>query len=547
MKRIIIIVLGVLTLGGMFSFTFYDDNYFEISRNLNIFATLYRELNTHYVDDLPNEEIVTTGIDAMLKSLDPYTDYIPESELESYRTTTTGEYGGIGAVVGKRNGVSTVLMPYVGFPAYNAGLRIGDEITHIDGQLLKDLSSDEISNLLKGQPGTELSLIVDRYGEPQPLVITLVRDKIVISNVPYYGMLNEDIGYILLSDFTTHASEETKKALVDLKSQGASKIVLDLRDNPGGLLDEAIKVANVFIPKGKEVVKTKGKKESWNKSYEAPNPSTDEEIPLVVLTSSGTASAAEIVSGVIQDYDRGVLVGKRTYGKGLVQATRPLPYNAQLKITTAKYYIPSGRCIQAIDYSLRNEDGSVGKIPDSLKVAFKTTNGRTVYDGGGINPDVPVDEKKFSHLLYNIVNNNFMFEYATMYRAKHPEIKGAREFSLTDEEYKEFVTWLEAKDLSFSSQIDEAINQLVELSKEEKYYEGLEASISELKNKVSTIKKNYLVDYKDEVRNMLEEEIVSRYYFHQGLIEAALDHDPIILEAEAVLNNPKRYNQILSN
>ncbi|MBU2885903.1 S41 family peptidase [Gilvimarinus agarilyticus] len=547
MKRIIIGTVGVAVLVGMFSFTFYSDNYFEISRNLNIFATLYRELNTHYVDQLPNEEIVTTGIDAMLSSLDPYTDYIPESELESYRTITTGEYGGIGAIVGKRDGVNTVLMPYIGYPAHDAGLLIGDQITHIDGKSLKGLSSPAISELLKGQPGTELSLIVDRYGVSEPMLITIVREKITISNVAYYGMLQEDTGYILLSDFTTHASEETKNALLDLKARGAKKVVLDLRDNPGGLLDEAIKVANVFIPKGKEVVNTKGKKESWNKTYNAPNLSTDEEIPLVVLTSSGTASAAEIVSGVIQDYDRGVLVGKRTYGKGLVQATRPLPYNAQLKITTAKYYIPSGRCIQAIDYSHKNEDGSVAKIPDSLKVAFKTSKGRTVYDGGGINPDVQVDAQKYSHLLFNIISNDFLFDYATIYHAENAEISSSRSFELSDAEYAEFVTWLEAKDLSFSSQIDEAINRLVDLSKEEKYYEGLQPSIEALKEKVSKIKSSYLVDYQDEVKYMLEEEIVSRYYFQDGLIEAALDHDPTILRAQELLNSPAQYKQILSN
>ncbi|PIB34075.1 peptidase S41 [Reichenbachiella sp. 5M10] len=546
MKRVIIGIVGSALLVGMFSFTFSDDDYFEISRNLNIFATLYRELNTHYVDQLPDEEIITTGIDAMLSSLDPYTDYIPESELESYRTITTGEYGGIGAVVGKRDGVNTVLMPYVGFPAHDAGLQIGDQITHIDGKSLKGLDSDEISNMLKGQPGTQLDLIVHRYGVVDPMLVTLTREKITINNVAYYGMLNKDTGYILLSDFTTHASEEVQDALLELKGKGAKKMVLDLRDNPGGLLDEAVKVANVFIPKGKEVVNTKGKKTSWNKSYTAPAPSTDEEIPLVVLTSSGTASAAEIVSGVMQDYDRGVLVGKRTFGKGLVQATRPLPYNAQLKITTAKYYIPSGRCIQAIDYSHRNPDGSVGKIPDSLKVAFKTRNGRTVYDGGGINPDVLVEERKYSHLLYNIINNNFMFDYANIYRSKHPEISQPRAFELTDAEYADFVTWIESKDLSFSSQIDEAIEGLIEMSKEEKFYEGLHPSIEGLKEKVSMLKRNYLRDYKAEVKFMLEEEIVSRYYYQEGMIEAALDHDPVVLKAEEVLNSPSRYNKILS-
>ena len=350
-KRIVYGCVAFAVVLSAFAFTMSDDNYFAISKNLNIFATLYRELNTHYVDELKTSDLVEEGIDAMLKSLDPYTDYIPESELESYRTSTTGEYGGIGAVVGKKDGINTVIMPYIGFPAEKAGLQIGDQITRIDGETLDTKSRESISNLLKGQPGTDILLTIKRYGVDDEFDVALQRAKITISNVAYFGMFDEKIGFIRLSDFTTNAGKEVANALNELKGKGAEGIILDLRGNPGGLLDEAIKVANVFVEKGKEVVQTKGKVASWNKNYQTPAAATDAEIPLVVLTSSGTASAAEIVSGVVQDYDRGILVGKRTFGKGLVQATRPLPYNSQLKVTTAKYYIPSGRCIQAIDYS----------------------------------------------------------------------------------------------------------------------------------------------------------------------------------------------------
>ncbi|MGL1888531.1 MAG: S41 family peptidase [Reichenbachiella sp.] len=546
MKKFIVVWVGVLGLVGLFSFSTLEDSYFEISRNLNIFVTLFRELNTHYVDELKTEELVTESIDAMLKSLDPYADFIPESELEKYRTSTTGEYGGIGAVVGKKNGINTMIMPYKGFPAEKSGLIIGDKILKIDGVDLEGVSSKEVSNMLKGQPDTKVMLEVQRYGQEQLLTVEVIRAKIIISNVAYHGMISADIGYIMLSDFTTHASKETAKALNALKSMGATKIILDLRDNPGGLLDEAIKVANVFVPKGELIVQTKGKKTSWDNVYKAPGNSTDEEIPLVVLTSSGTASAAEIVSGVIQDYDRGVLIGKRTFGKGLVQATRPLPYNAQLKITTAKYYIPSGRCIQAIDYSSRNPDGSVGKMPDSLKVAFKTRKGRTVYDGGGIDPDVKVERENYSNILFNLVTENYLFDYATIYHAGHEDVGLAREFGLSTQEYTEFVAWMEAKDIEYTSHMDQAIIRLEKMAVEEKYFDDMESAIIVLKSKVALIEKNFLLDYKDEVKFLLEQEIVSRYYLHEGMIEVALKEDPAIEMAKNVLVDPTRYNNILS-
>lgn len=546
MKKLIGGSVLVLVL-GLFSFTYYSDDQFEITRNLNIFATLVRELNTHYVDELPTEEIINTGINAMLSSLDPYTNFIPESDLESYKTSTTGEYGGIGAVVGKRDGSHTVLMPYIGFPAHKAGLLIGDKIIKIDGKSLDKENSQSISEKLKGQPGTKLTLTIDRPGNSTPINVDIIREKIVISNIAYSGMYDDEIGYIRLSDFTTNAGKEVTDALKELKRKGASKIILDLRDNPGGLLDEAIKVANVFIPQGKEIVSTRGKVSSWDKTYNAPYQVIDAEIPLAVLTNNSTASAAEIVSGVVQDYDRGILLGTRTFGKGLVQATRPLPYNSQLKVTTAKYYIPSGRCIQAIDYSIKNEDGSVSQIPDSLKMAFRTANGRVVFDGGGINPDIEVEPMDYSNLLYNIVNNNFMFEYAGLYYLDHPSIAAPKHFSLTDEEYNEFVTWLQGKNMSFSSQMDDAIVSLEKMAKNERYYDGIEASMQKLKGKVDQIKENYLIEFKSEVKQMLEQEIVSRYYFHTGTIESAVMQDPTVAKAAEVLGNQSQYNNILKS
>ncbi len=545
MKRILIGIVSLSLLVGLFSFTHRQDDQFMVSTNLNIFATLFRELNTHYVDEIPTEKIISTGINAMLSSLDPYTAYIPESDLENYRASTTGEYGGIGAIVGKRDGVSTVLMPYIGFPAHKAGLQIGDQILKINGKELAKENTTSISEMLKGQPGTSLTLHVKRLGQDETFDVQITREKIVISNISYYGMRSEGVGYIRLSDFTTNAGKEVRDALTELKGQGATKLILDLRDNPGGLLDEAINVANVFIPQGKEIVSTKGKVKSWVKDYKAPGPSLDEEIPVVVLTNGGTASAAEIVSGVIQDYDRGVLIGTRTFGKGLVQATRPLPYNSQLKITTAKYYIPSGRCIQAIDYSVKNEDGSVQAIPDSLKVAFKTSNGRTVYDGGGIMPDIESKPVTYSNLLYNILNNNLIFEYANEFVVANETIASPKDFGLTDQEYNEFVAWLGQKEVSFSSEMDDAIKSLELMAKDEKYYEGIEAPIEDLKSKVEEIKANYLVEFKDEVKLLLEQEIVSRYYFHTGMVEAGIYKDKTIARAVDVLNDPYRYNRLL--
>jgi len=454
---------------GLFAFNSTPgDRTFEIVKNLDIFATLYKEVNSYYVDEINPSQLMRVGIESMLETLDPYTNYIPEDDIEDYRTMTTGEYGGIGAVVNKKKGISTVVMPYEGYPADKAGLKAGDQILKINGIELEGKSSDEISKLLKGQSDSEIKLTIKRLNKKELFDVALSRERITIKNVPYYGMVTEDVGYVKLTDFTTEAGAEVRKAVVELKEDGAKKIILDLRGNPGGLLEEAVNVSNVFVGKGREVVTTRGKLNNWTKTYNTLDAAADEEIPLAVLVSNGSASASEIVSGVMQDYDRGVLVGQRSYGKGLVQQTRPLAYNSQLKVTTAKYYIPSGRCIQAIDYSHRNPDGSVGKVADSLKSEFKTQSGRKVYDGGGVLPDIEVEEYDYAPITFALMADDLIFDYATEYYYAHPEIADAMEFTLSDAEYNAFKSWLSKKEVEYTTQVEHDIDGLIKSAKKEK-------------------------------------------------------------------------------
>lgn len=547
-KRVhFLLAVGLLTaLAGLFSFTNNGGNYFEIAKNLDIFATLYKEVNKYYVDDVNPNTFMKTGIDAMLSSLDPYTNYIPEDEIEDFRTMTTGEYGGIGAIVGKRNNKNTVLMSYKGFPADKSGLRIGDVILKINDIDLKNKSTDAVSKLLKGQANTPLKLTIQRYGEEVPMEINLQRERINVDNVPYYGMIDNKTAYIKLSDFTTGAGREVEKAMTSLKAKGASQVILDLRDNPGGLLSEAVNVSNIFIPKGAEVVSTKGRIEEWNKTYVALNNPVDIEMPVAVLTNNRSASAAEIVAGVIQDYDRGVLVGQKTFGKGLVQATRPLTYNSQLKITTAKYYTPSGRCIQAIDYSHRMENGNAEKLPDSLKAEFKTIHGRTVFDGGGIDPDVYVKASTYPPILISLAGKGFLFDYATRYRYEHPQIPPARDFKFSDEEYDEFVEWLGDKDYDYTTKVEKTVKDLINNAKEEQYFEDIEGQIESLRVKVQHNKETDLQKFKNEIISMLEQEIVSRYYLQEGIVEASFKEDPEIIKAIDVLGNNELYAKTLT-
>ena len=459
---------------------------------------------------------------------------------------TTGQYGGIGAIIGHRNGKNVIMMPYEGFPAHKSGLKIGDEILKVNDVDVTDKNTPDISQLLKGQANTNLNVTIKRYGVEKPIILDITREKITIDNVPYFGMVTDDIGYIKLSDFTTGAGKEVKKSLEQLKRDGAQKIILDLRNNPGGLLNEAVNVSNIFIKQGSEVVSTKGKVTDWNKTYKALNHPTDIEIPVAVLTSRRSASAAEIVSGVIQDYDRGVLVGEKTFGKGLVQATRPLTYNSQLKITTAKYYIPSGRCIQAINYSQRNDNGSVGFIPDSLKSEFTTQNGRKVYDGGGVDPDHEIEPTVPAPITISLVAKGLIFEYALQYHFAHESILAARDFKLTKEEYEAFLDWLKDKEYDYTTKVEKTIESLTKYAKTEKYYDNIKTEIEDLQAKVMHNKEQDLKEFASQIKSILEKRIVDQYYLMRGNYEASFDDDVQVQSAIKILHDPEQYNGLLT-
>ena len=412
-KSILLAFAVILTAGLLFSFVNKNDRLFAIAKNLDIFASLVRELDSYYVDEIDAEELVTIGINAMLEELDPYTEFIPEENSDDFRLLTTGEYAGVGALIGNRTGVNMILMPYKGFPAQVGGLRIGDQILKVDTVDVTDKLTSDISKLLKGPANTKVYVQVKR-GE-DTLSVNITRKKIVISNVPYYGKIDNQTGYIKLSDFTTNAASDVRNALVDLKSQGITSLILDVRDNPGGILKEAVEIVNLFIPRGKEVVRTIGKLESVNMVYKTNKSPLDKDIPLVVLINERSASAAEIVAGALQDYDRAVLIGRKTFGKGLVQTTVPLSYNSQVKVTTAKYYIPSGRCIQAIDYSNKDENGNSNSIPDSLRNEFKTKSGRIVLDGAGIEPDKEIASKNYAPITYSLVARSLVFDFGNKF------------------------------------------------------------------------------------------------------------------------------------
>ncbi|MEP2773923.1 MAG: S41 family peptidase [Fulvivirga sp.] len=524
-----------------------NSRYFEIAKNLDIFATLFKEVNAYYVDEVDPDKLIKTGIDAMLYSLDPYTNYIPEEEIESFRTMTTGQYAGIGAYIGKINGQNIVTMPYEGFPAHQAGLKIGDELIAVDGVNIEGFEISQISSLLKGQAKTKVMVTIQRYGEPEPLQIEIQRQKITVDNVPYFGIIGSNVGYIKLEDFTTNAGKEVESALNSLKKQGAESIILDVRDNPGGLLSEAVNVSNVFISKGKEVVSTKGKVDEWNKKYKTLNTPVDVKIPLVVMANAGSASASEIVSGVMQDYDRGVLVGSKTFGKGLVQTTRPLTYNSQLKVTTAKYYIPSGRCIQAIDYKNRNEDGSVDKFADSLKNEYTTRNGRKVFDGEGLSPDIEVPEPNLAPITTTLINKGLIFNFATHYNSIKSSISNPTTYNVSDEDYNMFRSWLKGKDYDYTTDVEKSLQELSSSAKEEKYYADIENQLLLLQKSITHSKEQDLITFKDEISQFLKQEIVSRYYLEKGRIQSTLDDDTQLLKAVEILQNQDLYREILNS
>ncbi|HEX5170115.1 MAG TPA: S41 family peptidase [Cyclobacteriaceae bacterium] len=548
MKKISIYLLSAVVLVSALSFTKPAERYFEIAKNLDIFASLFKEVNALYVDEINPNKLVRTGIDAMLNSLDPYTNYIPEDEVEDFRTLNTGQYGGIGAVTRDIGDHTFVTMIMEGYAAQKGGLKIGDEIVKIDDVSLSKLTRDETSHLMKGQVGTPVRLTVNRYGSDTPVELSFKREKIKVSNVPFFGMVSADVGYIKLSDFTPDASKEVRNALVDLKEKGAKGIILDLRGNPGGLLMEAVNVSNLFIPKGQKVVSTKGKIPENNLTYETLNPPVDTDILLTVLINRGSASASEIVAGTIQDYDRGVVMGEKSFGKGLVQVSRPLSYNSQLKVTTAKYYTPTGRCIQVLDYSHRREDGSVGSVPDSLKKSFKTTHGRTVYDGGGIDPDVKASSPELHPLPQSLFEQGFILDYVTQYNFKHNKdiLPEAKNFSLTDAEYLDFVNWMKGKNYNYESYLEQQLQGFEREARKERYYADLKGQLEQIKSKIEDSKKNELMLYKDQIKMLLEEDIVARHYLERGTVENGFRHDEGVQKSIEILHNLPQYKKTLN-
>lgn len=523
-----------------------SSNNFEISKNLDIFATLFKELNKNYVDEISPGNLVETGIEAMLKELDPYTVYIPESEVEDYRFITTGQYGGVGALIQKQGESIVVAEPYEGNPAQKNGVKAGDIILKVDGQEVSGKSTEDVSTILKGQPGTSVKVLFQREGIAEPFEKVLEREYVKIENIPYYGIIGDGIGYIRLSGFTQEAGKEVKNAFLELKANNELKgFVLDLRGNGGGLLQEAVSLTNIFVDKGNTVVSTKGKLPNKNYTYVTTSPAVDKEIPLVVLVDNSSASASEIVAGAIQDLDRGVILGERTYGKGLVQNVIPLTYNAQVKITVAKYYIPSGRCIQAIDYTHRDENGDGSVTPDSLHTAFKTLNGRTVYDGIGIEPDVITEPENLSPLSTSLLVKYLFFNYATKFEREHPSIAPPAEFEITDDIYNDFVNFLADKDYDYTTKCEETLNKLKEYAHDEKYEEALKPELELLASKLKDNKDSDLAKHKDEIKKILKLEIVSRYYYQKGQIIASLSEDPDIATAINLLNEKSSYMAIL--
>lgn len=543
-KSIFILGTAIVVSSGFFAFTVKNDKLFAIAKNIDIFATLVKELDSYYVDEIDPDELVTIGIEAMLGELDPYTDYIPEEDSDDFRLMTTGEYAGIGALIGNRGEGSMIIMPYTGFPAQKAGLKTADFLLKVDSTDVTKANTSDVSDLLKGPANTPVTLLVKRNQDT--LQFDIMRKKIAIKNVPYYGKLDDHTGYIKLAEFTTNASAEVRNALVDLKSQGVDRLILDVRDNPGGLVNEAVEIVNLFIPKGKVVVKTIGKLENVNHTYKTSKTPVDKDIPLVVLINERSASAAEIVAGSLQDYDRAVLIGRKSFGKGLVQTTVPLSYNAQVKVTTAKYYIPSGRCIQAIDYMQSRESGELTSVPDSLRKEFKTKNGRIVLDGAGIEPDTLVEDHSYAPISYSLVARNHIFDYATKYFYEHSEISGPATFTISDADYEDFVKWLEGKDYDYTTYLEKSVEDMRTNAEKVDYYDEIKSQIDSLEKRVQHSKEQDLVTNKEEIKKILSQEIISRYYFQEGMIQAGLRGDSDVELAVEYLSEPKKLNAILT-
>lgn len=544
-RRIVIVLSFVLLSAISTGFLITQETRdFRIAKNLDIFFSLFRELNTFYVDEINPDKVIKSGIDNMLKTLDPYTVYYPESEVDEFTFMTTGKYGGIGSLVRNNGDYTIIIEVYKGFPADLAGIKPGDLLKKVDGLSLKGLATDKVSEKLKGNPGTEITLTVERNGKETEY--RMKREKIIVPPVPYFGMIDSKTGYIRFTSFTQNCIDDVKKALVTLKTNNPQQIILDLRGNPGGLLTEAVDIVNLFVGPGNEVVSTKGKVKQFDEDFKTAKQSVDEKIPLAIIINRGSASASEIVAGAIQDLDRGIIVGQRSYGKGLVQITRPLSYNTQLKVTTAKYYIPSGRCIQARDFSHPNEDGSVGIIPDSLISEFKTKNGRIVKDGGGIAPDVEILPEALSQVSTELYMRNYIFDFATQYYRTHPDIKSPSQFGLTDQDYNDFKNFLVSRNFNYKTVTEESLNELITNAKKEKYYDLHKDLFNNLEKDIVHNLDQDLTVFRSEITELLEYEIISRYFYEEGAIAWTLKKDEQVMKALEILNNKELYTSILN-
>jgi carboxyl-terminal processing protease len=524
----------------------FDDDLFQISKNLDVFASVYKEVNINYVDDINSAKLVKTGVDAMLEGLDPYTEFVPESEIEDYKLHyVSTQYGGIGASIFARNGKIYISDVFEGFPAQKGDVRPGDQVLKINDIDLNGKNNDQVSLLLKGSKGAAIRLFIKRDNVAQPFEKSLVRDEIKQPNVSYYGMVAGNMGYIKLDKFLENSASEVTNALVSLKKNNPSGVILDLRSNGGGILQEAVKIVNLFVQKDVEIVSQKGKIKDKNFTYSTVSTPLEPNLPLVVLVNSHSASASEIVAGSLQDLDRAIIIGQRSYGKGLVQQTFNLPYNSLVKITIAKYYVPSGRCIQELDYTHRKDDGSVVKVADSLIHEFKTKNGRSVYDGSGIYPDIFIKQERFANVTQALVGKLLIFDYATLYRDKHAKIADIKSFSLSDNDYNDFVKYLTDKNYNYTTSSEKLLNNLKSEATKEKQFTEIQGEYDVLKAKLLTSKKNDLQQHKDEIKQVLENEIASRYYFEKGRYEANFKYDKELAQAVKTMQDKTQLTSIL--
>lgn len=548
MKRISFVAL-ITTLCLSLSLVAQEkQNNFEIAKSLDIYNSLLRELNLNYVDEINPGELNEAAIKAMLDGLDPYTVFIPESDIENAKFMTTGEYGGIGAVIQYDGEFTRISEPYYGWPAQKAGIIAGDIILEVNGVDCKKKNTQEVSDLLKGQPGTEVTMKLRRYDQDKPLEIKLKREKVKIDNIPYYKVFDNDIAYLSLSGFTRDAARELKEKFMEMRKNRQLKgFVLDLRGNGGGLMNEAVDIVNLFIPKGKAVVSMKGKAANANSMHPTTNDPVDLEIPLAILVDGNSASASEIVAGAIQDYDRGVIIGQRTFGKGLVQNILPLSYNTQMKVTVAHYYIPSGRCIQEIDYSHKKDTTQVKT--DTLGKAFKTMGGRTVYEGHGITPDVKVDRDPYATVTAYLYAKNYIFDYANKYYSEHKSIDSADRFQIDEATYQDFMKFVKDKKFSYTTESEKAIAKLKKTAKDEGYLDKIQPQIDLLEKNLAAEKDKDLISNRKDIEELLRSEIVGRYYYQKGRIVTSLNDDPDLKRAFEILlntNGKDEYHTILS-